>query len=65
VFNREELEANVKFYSSPVGQSILKKFPLMMARMPELQQNLMQTVIPDALKQAQEALKKDGVELKL
>jgi hypothetical protein len=64
IFNKDELTALNQFYSSAVGAEILKKFPLMMARMPQVMRLMQSYILPRALDGAREALKARGVEVK-
>jgi hypothetical protein len=66
IFSKDELIAVSKFYSSQVGQDVLKKMPMMMGKLPELQALMLNNIIiPDAMKSAQDTMKSRGVELKI
>jgi hypothetical protein len=65
IFSKEELSELVKFYSTKVGQSIIKKMPQLIARIPEINQVTMNYIIPLALEAARAEIKKEGLELKL
>jgi hypothetical protein len=45
-FEQEEIDALIVFYASPVGQTFLKKMPLVMEKSMALSQSLMQSIIP-------------------
>jgi hypothetical protein len=62
---KEELVAIAQFYATPIGQSILKKMPIMMGRMPELQALMMTHIVPDALRIARDKMKARGVEFRI
>ena len=64
-FTKGELVALDRFYASPEGRSILSKMPQMLGRMPDLMQLLQRYIIPDALRAAQENLRKQGVEVRI
>jgi hypothetical protein len=65
IFTKDELVALNQFYSSPVGAGILKKFPVMMGRMPEIMQVVQTYIIPRALEAARSTLHARGVEVKI
>lgn len=65
IFTKDELVALNKFYSSPVGRSILAKMPVMMGRLPEVQEIMSTYVLPRALEHAVGVMKKAGVDMKL
>jgi hypothetical protein len=65
IFNKDELIALDKFYSSPVGASIVKKIPIMMGRMPELMQTMQAQVFPRAFAAARDQMKQNGVDVKI
>ena len=57
----DELVALDKFYSSPVGASIIAKMPKMTKALPAM----MQTIMPDYMNDVKARLKSAGAELKL
>ena len=61
IFDKDELVALGKFYSSPIGASIMSKMPKMMERMP----TLLSSIVPRAIKDAQEKMKKNGLDVKI
>jgi hypothetical protein len=61
IFDKDELVALGKFYSSPIGASIMSKMPKMMERMP----TLLSSIVPKAIKDAQEKMKKNGLDVKI
>jgi hypothetical protein len=61
IFDKDELIALGKFYSSPIGASIMSKMPKMMERMP----TLLSSIVPRAIKDAQEKMKKNGLDVKI
>ncbi len=61
IFDKDELVALGKFYSSPTGASIMGKMPKMMERMP----TLLSSIVPKAIKDAQEKMKKNGLDVKI
>jgi hypothetical protein len=65
IFTTEEIVAIDKFYSSDVGRSMLKKMPQMMARMPQMMEIMMKQIVPQALGEAQKALKAKGKDIRL
>lgn len=65
VYTAEEIIAIDKFYSSDVGQSMVKKMPLMMARMPQMAEILVKQIVPEALAEAQKALKAKGKDIRI
>jgi len=61
IFDKDELVALGKFYSSPIGASIMSKMPKIMERMP----TLLSSIVPKAIKDAQEKMKKNGLDVKI
>lgn len=61
IFDKDELVALGKFYSSPIGASIMSKMPKMMEKMP----TLLSSIVPRAIKDAQEKMKKNGLDVKI
>jgi hypothetical protein len=61
IFDKDELVALGKFYGSPIGASILSKMPKMMEKMPAL----LSSIVPRAIKDAQEKMKKNGLDVKI
>ncbi len=61
IFDKDELVALGKFYSSPIGASIMSKMPKMMERTP----TLLSSIVPRAIKDAQEKMKKNGLDVKI
>jgi hypothetical protein len=61
IFDKDELVALGKFYSSPIGASIMSKMPKIMERMP----TLLSSIVPRAIKDAQEKMKKNGLDVKI
>jgi hypothetical protein len=47
VLSKDELIALDKFYSSPVGQSVLQKMPQVMSRLPAMMQMIMPSLLED------------------
>lgn len=64
-FSTEEIVAIDEFYSSDVGRSMLKKMPQMMARIPEMIGNIQREIVPQALEEAQKALKAKGKNIRI
>jgi len=64
-FTKDEMVALSQFYSSPVGLSILQKMPRVLNRMPEVMAMMEKYTIPEALRAAQDKMKKNGVDVKL
>lgn len=64
-FTKDEMVALSQFYSSPVGLSILQKMPRVLSRMPEVMAMMEKYTIPEALRAAQDKMKKSGVDVKL
>jgi hypothetical protein len=54
----EELDGSIAFYRTPVGQSLLKKMPLIMQKSMSSVQGLMGDMIPEFAKIAEEVQKK-------
>jgi hypothetical protein len=65
VYTTEEIVAIDQFYSSPIGQSMLKKAPQVMAKMPEMFEIMQKQIFPMALQEAQKALKAKGKDIAL
>jgi len=61
IFDKDELVALGKFYGSPVGASIMSKMPKLMERMP----TLLGSIVPRAIKDAREKMKKNGLDVKI
>lgn len=58
-FDQEEIDGMLAFYSSPTGQAVLKKMPVVMQKSLKISQSLLQSTIPkmkaaidDAMKEA-------------
>jgi hypothetical protein len=65
IFTAEEIIAVDKFYSSDVGQSMLKKMPQIMTRIPQMFEIMQKQIFPLALQEAQKALKAKGKDLRI
>lgn len=65
IFSKEEIVAVSNFYASEIGQSIAKKYSLFLERVPALVQVLQSEIIPKALAETIEEMKKSGVEVKI
>ncbi|MCA3634278.1 MAG: DUF2059 domain-containing protein [Methylobacterium sp.] len=65
VLTTEEVIAADKFYSTPVGKSLMAKMPQMMARMPQMMGLMEQTFIPAGIAAAQAKLRKLGKDFKI
>lgn len=65
VYTTEEIVAIDQFYSSDVGQSMLKKAPQVMARMPQMFQIMQTQLFPLALQEAQKTLKAKGKDIRI
>jgi hypothetical protein len=65
VLTTEEIIAADKFYSTPVGKSLMAKMPQMMARMPQMMGLMDQTFIPAGIAAAQAKLRKLGKDFKI
>ena len=63
VYTTEEIVAIDQFYSSPVGQSMLKKAPQVMARMPQMFEIMQKQIFPLAMEEARKALKAKGKDI--
>jgi hypothetical protein len=63
--SKDEIVALNKFYSSPIGRSVLVKMPQFMGRMPEVIQVMQEYVLPRALERAKAEMQKAGIEMKL
>ena len=57
-FSDEELDAIVRFYETPAGQSMIEKMPVLMAKSMALVQNRVQAAIPDLQARIKERLEK-------
>ena len=64
-FNAEEIVALDKFYSTPVGQSILKKFPTVTQKLGEARRLMPAEIMPKALEAAKAKLKAAGLDVKM
>jgi len=65
LFTREELLAAHEFNSSPVGRSIADTTPRLMSKLPQAIVSAMQDGAPEAVRAAQEKMRKSGVDVKL
>ncbi|KAA5600343.1 DUF2059 domain-containing protein [Blastochloris sulfoviridis] len=65
IYTKDELIALKTFYSTPVGQSIIKKQPQLGTKMPEALQEWTRRAAPEAVKAAAARLKASGKDLKL
>jgi hypothetical protein len=65
ILSKDEIVAVNQFYSSPMGQQILKKMPIYLSRMPEVMGVIQTYIIPRALDAAHARMKKDGVDVQL
>jgi hypothetical protein len=63
VYTTEEIVAIDQFYSSDVGQSMLKKAPQVMARMPQMFEIMQKQIFPLAMEEARKALKAKGKDI--
>jgi hypothetical protein len=61
VLSKDELVAVDKFYSSPVGQSVLVKMPQVMNRLPAM----MQLIMPGLLEDMRTKMKANGLDVKI
>ena len=61
VLSKDELIAIDKFYSSPVGQSVLVKMPQVMNRLPAM----MQVIMPGLLEDMRTKMKANGLDVKI
>jgi hypothetical protein len=61
VLSKDELIAIDKFYSSPVGQSVLVKMPQVMTRLPVM----MQIIMPSLLEDMRTKMKANGLDVKI
>jgi hypothetical protein len=61
VLSKDDLIAIDKFYSSPVGQSVLVKMPLVMNRLPAM----MQIIMPGLLDDMRMRMKANGLDVKI
>jgi len=64
-FNPDEIVALDKFYSTPVGQSILKKFPTVTQKLGEARRLMPAEIMPKAMEAAKAKLKAAGLDVKL
>jgi hypothetical protein len=64
-FSAEEIVALEKFYSTPVGQSILKKFPAIGQKLLEARKLMPTEIVPKAMEAAKAKLKADGIDVKM
>ncbi|MER8592107.1 MULTISPECIES: DUF2059 domain-containing protein [unclassified Mesorhizobium] len=64
-FDPDEVEAMDDFYASPMGSRILAKTPAYMAKLPYLAEYFQKTIVPEALRQTQAALKAQGKDIKI
>jgi hypothetical protein len=64
-FSAEEIIALDKFYSTPVGQGILKKFPTVTQKLGEARRLMPTEIMPKAMEAAKAKLKADGLDVKL
>jgi hypothetical protein len=64
-YNKEELTALKTFYSSPIGQSIIKKQAQLGAKLPAALQEWTRKAAPEAVQAAGARMKAAGKELKL
>jgi hypothetical protein len=65
IMSRDELEALIRFQSTPVGASALKKMPTLSARMTQIMPLMQTYVVPRAMESAQAQMRKNGVEVKI
>ncbi|MDI9847713.1 DUF2059 domain-containing protein [Rhodoblastus sp. 17X3] len=65
IMSRDELEALIRFQSTPVGASALKKMPTLSARMAQIMPLMQTYVVPRAMESAQAQMRKNGVEVKI
>jgi len=64
-FDPDEVEAMDNFYASPIGMRILAKTPAYMAKIPYVTDFFRKTIVPEALRQTQAALKAHGKDIKI
>jgi hypothetical protein len=64
-FSADEIVALDKFYSTPVGQSIIKKFPSVAQKMAEARKLMPAEIVPKAMEAAKAKLKADGLDVKM
>ncbi|HIC81818.1 MAG TPA: DUF2059 domain-containing protein [Kiloniellaceae bacterium] len=62
-FTEEELDAMLVFYKSPVGQSMIKKMPAMMAETVPLSQRWGMALVQNLPSRVEERLRSEGYEL--
>ncbi|ALK08583.1 DUF2059 domain-containing protein [Blastochloris viridis] len=65
IYSKEELTALKTFYSSPVGQAIIKKQPQLGAKLPTALQDWTRRAAPEAVQAAGARMKAAGKELRL
>jgi hypothetical protein len=65
IMTKDELEALIRFQSTPVGASALKKMPTLSARLAQIMPLMETYVIPRAMESAQAHMRKNGVEVKI
>ena len=65
IYTKDELVALKTFYTTPIGQSIIKKQPQLGTKMPEAMQEWTRRTAPEAVKAAAARLKASGKDLKL
>jgi len=54
VYTVEELKAIVAFYKSPVGQSMLKKQPMLMQKSMQIAQSKIESLLPELKKMTED-----------
>jgi hypothetical protein len=64
-FSPDEIVALDKFNSTPMGQSILKKFPIISQKLGEARRLMPDEIVPKAIEAAKAKLKVEGVEVKM
>jgi len=64
-FNADEIIALDKFYSTPVGLSILKKFPTVTQKLGDARRLMPAEIMPKALEAAKAKLKAAGLDVKM
>ncbi len=65
ILSSEEIIAADKFYSTPIGRSLMAKMPQLMARMPQMMGLMEKTMIPAGLAAAQAKLRAKGLDIKI
>ncbi|WP_299619530.1 DUF2059 domain-containing protein [Pelagibius sp.] len=63
VFTEEELDGMLAFYKSPIGQSMIKKMPAMMAETVQMSQRWGMALFQDLPGRVEERLRQEGYEL--